>query len=240
MLKLKKNLFNAFTLAEIIVVIVLVSGTLLTIVMYIQSSLKQVRFANHKVIALNLAKEGMESVYYARNARVLTHSGENRNKCRLALNSEKCPTNVKILDEWYYRMDISKSAEGVQKVYFSKRENPIQTENITENLEKNNGYALYLSGDIWITKWAERDNRNRYGRFFREIQWLGIYQKNEDWTDTKLECNWKYIESTCWDNSPKEFRFCSIVKYQGLWSSKMREEKLCGVMTNFFPDTDNF
>lgn len=239
---------KAFTLIEIVLVIVIVSWTLLAIVVYVQSSLKKVRFANHKIIALNLAKEGMESMYYARNASVLAHSWVDRNKCWLALDSSRCPSSNNILGSGYYTIQYG-TVNWVQKISFKKplynSENiPItfqwwdNTYSIISN--KNTPYALYLSGNIWTTNSGGKiDNVNRYWRFFRQIQGMGIYQKTND-GDTSLKCNGSYNStSSCNDDTPKEYRFCSIVKYIGLGSSP-QEEKICGVMTNFFPATDNF
>ncbi|PID34636.1 MAG: hypothetical protein CR971_02240 [candidate division SR1 bacterium] len=256
--KIIKNQKKGFTLIEIILVVVLIGICLGSIIYYIQSVLNQVQYANQKLIAINLAKEGIESMYYARNTRVLEHPGvdltiENgktgkeytatseRSKCWLALDSEKCLEEHSILDSGKYSIiSTEKKQDGKNaKIAVSFQENTDWDFSNGIFTENNKKYALYLSGTQWTTlSGGKTDNLTRYGRFFRKIEGKGIYRKGPNGTDTKLSCSGKYDTTPdCGNNSPKEFRFCSIVTYVPV-GEKPLEVKFCALMTNFFPNVN--
>ncbi len=243
-MKIKKG----FTLVEILLVLVIVSIGLMSVIYYVQGILKQVHYANQKVIAMNLAKEGIESMYYARNQRILEHTwadiGVNaegklliatsdRSKCRLSLKSDDCPSTTAIFWNGHYSMHFLWTTDKKVVVYFQKHNNDID---LSEGafIEQNKPYALYLSGNEWTTSPGDQtDNLTRYGRFFRKIEGEGIFQG-----DTPLNCNGDYNHApACNNNSPKEYRFCSVVKYVGAWVPPS-EVKFCAVMTNFFSNVN--
>ncbi len=238
----------------------LLSICLWSIIYYVQNTLTQVQYANQKVIAMNLAKEGMEAVYAARNARVLAHpwldeapsgwsSVSERTKCWLALDSSKC-SNDDFSILWTGKYTISFKGEdtlGGEGEAWAKRIDIIFTEhgndmdfsstNTDQNIfDKNKPYALYLSWNEWTSeaKNGVNDNLTRYGRFFRKIEGKGIWRKEEGKDDVQLICSSNPSSNpSCIDDSPKEFRFCSVVKYVVLGGTP-REERFCWLITNFF------
>lgn len=248
---------KAFTLIEIILVIVMISIGVLSIIYYIQNTLNQVHEANQKVIAMNLAKEWIESVYYARNARILEHSGtdlgmywegkaygdtSDRNKCRLALDSSQCPQSPAILWEGNYSIHITEN-ELATDITFQQQDNDIDIENMLKAnwqlTDANKPYAVYLSGNKWTDQsWGKTDNLTRFWRFFRKIEGKWIFLKNKDW-DQKINCNAGHNNwnDNCGNNTPKEYRFCSVVKYLSP-KGKKSEVKFCALITNFFPNVN--
>ncbi len=244
---------SAFTLVEIILVIVIISIGLMSVVYYVQNTLRQVHHSNQRIIAMNLAKEGIESMYYARNQRILQHPwtdlGTNgggkeltdtsdRSRCRLALNSENCITQKRILDKGNYSMDFSQTTNGKVNINFTQQQNDINFQEWV--FETNKPYALYLSGNERSSDPGDKtDNLTRYGRFFRKIEGKGIFTKNlENWNITKINCNGIYdYHENCYNNTPKEYHFCSVVKYIGA-GVPPSEVKFCAIMTNFFPNVN--
>jgi hypothetical protein len=108
----------------------------------------------------------------------------------------------------------------------------------TTPFTKNNQLLLESLDFLW---WISPDSA---GKFYRGIVWLWLYQKdsNDAWWYS-IDCiNWDsdYIPkniwwwtepgSKCWDNHPKEFRFCSRVEYEKQFKWKV---ELCGAITNY-------
>ena len=83
-------------------------------------------------------------------------------------------------------------------------------------------------------EWKDRENfvwdvtkhRSPLGDYWRVISVNWVFDKN---TGHLLHCE-KWTEWNCWNSSPKEFRFCSIVVYTEpyLWFVNV-----CSIMTNF-------
>ncbi len=102
----------------------------------------------------------------------------------------------------------------------------------TESLNANAVHILdetYLIGDdnfigVRPTGWY----------YFRAIIPQGLYQKNTntEWGDSILCHDGDDDGGNCWDDSPKEFLFCTRVEYQGqgAWNGNV---ELCGSLTNY-------
>lgn len=74
---------RGFTLIEIVIVLFVFSTALIVVVQSLTRSTSYISEMTQKTIALNLAKEGIESVYNIRNTNWKRRSSQ-KNKCRLA------------------------------------------------------------------------------------------------------------------------------------------------------------
>ncbi len=78
---------------------------------------------------------------------------------------------------------------------------------------------------------AQRESK-QYWTYWRFVTVGGLYDKNNvDYQNAGLVCkNWLDDSGKCWDSSPKELRFCSIVLYTSPYRGIT---KVCSIMTNF-------
>lgn len=90
-------------------------------------------------------------------------------------------------------------------------------------------YLYFVDGDridrINFT-WEVTEHHSLLGDYWRVISVNWVFDKN---TDQLLHCE-RWSEWTCGDDSPKEFRFCSIVVYTHPYLGFVN---VCSVMTNF-------
>lgn len=78
---------------------------------------------------------------------------------------------------------------------------------------------------------AQREEK-QYWTYWRFVTVGGLYDKNNlDYQNAGLVCkNWLDDSGKCWDSSPKELRFCSIVLYTAPYRGMVH---ICSIMTNF-------
>ena len=78
---------------------------------------------------------------------------------------------------------------------------------------------------------AQRESK-QYWTYWRFITTAGLYDKSDsDYQWAGLTCvNGADIWWKCWDSSPKELRFCSIVLYTAPYRGMVH---ICSIMTNF-------
>lgn len=221
-----------FTIREILLIIVIISVGLLSVVVVLTNGMKYVQKTRQKVIALNLAREGMEAVYQIRDT----------NRTRWAWVKDQCRLKSDPLtDEWAERCNddtrISSGAYVLQRLaswwqeYFALTgsfpsfdlNNGVDSADYIYTLCQQSGYRDACMGQLPLAS---------EGRYFRIIEWLWLYLKDIDvlWWSGIL-CTWSsWPDVNCGNGRAKEFRFCSKVVYvwDGTW-----EVKLCGVLTNF-------
>ncbi len=221
---------QGFTIWEILVVIVVISVGLLSVVVVLTNGLKYVQKTRYKVVALNLAREGMEAIYQLRDTNRTKRAGV-KDQCWLKINplvdewALRCPDDLwfvsgsyalEHLSVWWQQYFALTWPRGVLDVG-----NGLDSGDLQYSLCQTWGFRypciwLYPTSSEWI--------------YFREIQWLGLYLKDESITWwLALWCTW-WMSPGCWTNRAKEFRFCSRVVYIG---DTTGEVKLCWVLTNF-------
>lgn len=79
---------------------------------------------------------------------------------------------------------------------------------------------------------AVQREEKQYWTYWRFVTVGGLYDKNNvDYQNAGLVCkNWLDDSGKCWDSSPKELRFCSIVLYTAPYRGMVH---ICSIMTNF-------
>jgi len=221
---------QGFTIREVLVIIVIVSVGLLSVVVVLTNGMKYVQKTRQKVIALNLAREGMEAVYQIRDT----------NRTRWAWVKDTCRLKIDpLMDEWNPRCDddtwFTSGSYALQRLtawdqeYFALTSawaplnfgDGIDTDDYLYALCQQSGYRNACPGVIPTTS---------EGMYFREIEWLWLYLKDSSvvWWTPIVCTGWLWLD--CGTSRAKEFRFCSTVSYiwDGTW-----EVRLCGVLTNF-------
>ena len=220
---------QGFTIREILIIIIVISVGLLSVVVVLTNGMKYVQKTRQKVVALNLAREGMEAFYQIRDT----------NRTRWAWVKDQCRLKQDpLIDEWNPRcVDDTRISSGsyvLQRLmtwgqqYFALY--PMQTWiDLRYGLETNSWFSLCQQSGYRDSCMGQLPIASEW-RYFREIEWLWLYLKDESMTWwIALLCTW-WLSPGCGDFKAKEFRFCSRVVYvgDGTW-----EVKLCGVVTNF-------
>lgn len=213
---------KSFTMIEILIITIVVGVGLLSIVFAVNKSKDLNTEIAQKVIANNLAKEWIEFMYQIRNTNLLQSSSpEQKNLCRLNENPyTSCNWENIWLTSWQYILTKNHLLSWTDSIF--------DLSNWLNNDSKQ--FAICISGNQWLScPWE--DNHSNYGKFFRVIEGLGLYDKNNNinWWNL-LDCpNGNYNE--CNDETSKEYRFCSTVYYidKNIW-----KVKICATMSNFF------
>ncbi len=223
---------KGFTLWEILVIVVVISVGMMAIISLLTYGIGYVQKSRQKIIAINLAREGIESVYQIRDTNRQRRAGR-KEECWLKTNplvdsgNDGCMNDIWMQSGSYILTTNVISGQN----YF------LLTGYSTGWLYINNGinaddltYSLCFSGGIRMAC-PGVDGTTKEGRYFREIRWYWLFSK-----DTYITW-WQYMNClsgldyfTCGSYAAKEFRFCSKVMYvgYGTW-----EVELCGLLTNF-------
>ncbi len=229
---------DAFTLIEMLMVIVVVSIWIISIMSVINYWQRYVWQIRQDVIASNLAREWAELVFNIRDTNWERWSGR-RDQCWLL--EDPSIEDPSIDDSWCESMPWIKAW-----AYVLSWQTPTDWEQIYNYLSWVNE-GLDLSD--WITdddrtfalcsnedasRWTPcpwDDNPSPEWSFFRMIDIKWLYDKKEGstldcdrWNDT----DWAWND--CSDPTAKELRFCSVVEYVWHWQGKV---ELCTSMTNF-------
>lgn len=221
---------SAFTMREVLIIIVVISVGLLSVLVVLTDGMKYVEKTRQKVVALNLAREWMEAVYQIRDT----------NRTRRTWLKDSCwLKNNPLLDEWdpgctndarftsgFYV--LQRLSAGGQE-YFALTGPLLTGITLSNGIEINSWFSLCQQSWYWDSCMYQ-DSLTTEGKYFREIEWLWLYLKDVTTTwGIELPCTW-WVSTDCTTNRPKEFRFCSRVAYLG---DSTWEVKLCGVITNF-------
>jgi len=220
---------SGFTIREILVIVVVISVGLLSVIVVLTNGMKYVQKTRQKVVALNLAREWMEAIYQIRDTNRMRRAWV-KDACRLKINP--------LVDEWAVwcanDLRFSSGSYALQRLTIWEQKYFALTGPFTEWIDLNNGieanssFSLCQQSGYWDSCiWTSPTTSE--GKYFREIQWLGLYLKDvvATWWQI-LSCTW--WTDVCASSRAKEFRFCSKVVYIG---ESTGEVKLCGVMTNF-------
>jgi len=220
-----------FTIREILIVIIVISVGLLSVVVVLTNGMTYVQKTRQKVMALNLAREGMEAIYQIRDTN-WTRRAWVKDACWLKINP--------LVDEWNPSCtDDARFTSGTYALqrlhawwqeYFALTGPFLSWVDFSDGLTSGDyNFSLcqqsgYRDSCMWT--WSTTSE----GKYFRQIDWLGLYLKDVAVTWwTALACT-SWSTAVCANTRAKEFRFCSKVTYIG---ESTGEVKLCGVITNF-------
>ncbi len=221
-----------FTLWEILVIVVVISVGLMSIISLLTYGINFVQKSRQRVIALNLAREGIEAVYQIRDTN-WQRWWWMKDACRLKVDP--------LLDEntpWC--SDDTWMASGhyiLQTTVMSGQQYFVLTWYTLDGLQLSGGittgelnYSLCQSWGVrtscpWVVSLTPE------GRYFREVKWYGVFLKDvaTTWGQFIVCPNGTDVQ-TCGSERAKEFRFCSKVVYVGYGTGQV---ELCGVITNF-------
>jgi hypothetical protein len=189
------------------------------------------------VVALNLAREGMEAVYQIRDT----------NRTRRAWIKDLCWLKINpLIDDAWSPITCTDDLRFTSGAYVLQRlttwgqsyfaltgpflpinlsGGALDTDDLVFSLCQQSGY---WDSCMWTLPTTSE------GKYFRQIQWRWLYVKDVSvaWWSW-IVCTWWFTHlgnPDCWNSRAKEFRFCSKVVY--MWDST-GEVELCGVITNF-------
>lgn len=221
-----KQIKQWFTLIELLAAIIVISIALISILSMLRVAISHTNKTRQETIAINLARESMESVYNRRNTNRLKWSGE-KDKYWLVASEWTIPPwfqwdlalHRPVLTAWSWNVPIFISSGD-------KLTN--ETDSLLTIATKNN--YLLTTGDF-----IGGDDPNEAGSFYRAIVGIWLYLKNSTVPGgTPITCiNWNTQYgggNLCSDTTPKEYRFCSRVEYEKELKWKV---ELCGSITNY-------
>lgn len=222
---------NSFTLVETIVAIVMISVWLVWVISVINYWISFIWKTEQRMIAINLAREWIETIYNIRDTNRLIWWGK-KDQCWLKTNPFDTESdNICDNDEWmqeanyiisWNQLDWQQyfSLSWIDNTYILNVNNWIQDED--------REYIMCMEWWLWV-------NCNNWWwfikewMFFRKIQWLGLFDKTSTDPNQMLSCS-KWTDVGCGNTNAKEYRFCSIVQYS---SKSLWEIKFCWILTNF-------
>lgn len=217
---------KVFTVIEMLIVIWMIAWWLLVMYGVISYWINFVDYTRKKLIAINLAREWMETVYNIRDTNWTRWSWK-RDKCWLKIDplvdnwSDWCENDIWFQSGHYI---LKQKIASDQKYWILSGVG--QWLNIFDGVDNSDlDFALCLSW-WWWEPCPWQIGITREWRFFREIRGLRLVNKKDN---GDLSCS-KWTDSNCWDSTAKEFRFCSIVQF--IWNGRW-QVKMCWVLTNF-------
>ncbi|MFA7298679.1 MAG: hypothetical protein WC010_03485 [Candidatus Absconditabacterales bacterium] len=222
---------QGFTIREILVVVIVISVGLLSVVVVLTNGMKYVQKTRQKVVALNLAREGMEAIYQIRDTNRTRRAGV-KDGCWLKINplvddqgSERCIDDIRFTSGTYV---LQRLMTGGQE-YFALTGPLLTGINLSNGLESNSGFSLCQQSGYWDSCMGQLPTMSE-GKYFRQIEGLGLYLKDVATVGGDLIVCTGSVGPDCGTSRAKEFRFCSKVAYIG---DSTGEVKICGVITNF-------
>ena len=238
-----------FTLIELLIACSIIAIGLLTIIGLMQTSITYTDRTRQETIAINMAREWMETVYTIRNTNRLRRSGK-RDANRLCVDSSleantwSSSCGIWIQSGTSYTIRLT----GSDTSPYPYLSGTTSTLDIKDNTPDDIFLLYYGTGNRQKIpmryQWWSGTQTTAEWSFYREIRGLGLYQKNTnvEWGHP-IVCtdgwdNYDAINSTgipesnqlCANGEAKEFRFCSKVEYQKKFQWKV---ELCGVLTNY-------
>ena len=227
---------KSFTIIEILIIMGVLSVGLLSIITVMTRWFTYVQQSRQRVLALNLAREGIEAVYQIRNTNRQRRSSE-KDQCWLKTNplvdenSNDCKDDAWMLSGSY----ILDTALLSWQRYFLLTGYSAQRLSLANGVDTNDlSFRLCLLSGTWYACPGTTTPTSEW-TFFREIYGYWLFLKDQNVQ------GWQYVfcgsggtirpdTSTCWSSQAKEFEFCSRVVYGGLAG---QEVSLCGSITNF-------
>lgn len=223
---------TGFTLLEVMVIVVLIGLWLITVIEALKNSNTYLQKTRQKIIAINLAREGVEQMINIRNTNRQKRAGE-KEITRLKRNPsiDESPTGLSN-DSWFGSGNyiILTTTLNDQQYFYGSGINQAFIIGSGTSSSGNLQYALCESGGVWkACPWQIPQSKEWY--FFRRIEGKWVFKKESSTTGGEpLLCPTGWASTDCSTPSAKEFRFCSIVEYIGNGVGKV---ELCSVLTNF-------
>ncbi len=237
---------KGFTLIELAVWTLLIGVWLTSIINVLQYATRLTDSSKSEVVAINLAREGIETVFNIRDSNWKMFSSK-KDQCRLSAQPDytnpTCEDITRLHNQvgwqYYYLKSPFKNV-----AYFTWENILIPTSGallVTESKGNDtwisSGYRMCFfqsSGSDSGYRDACNSAANgafdtRYGRYRRsiEIKWLYLKSWIPGWTP--INCT-KWSDAWCWTSAAKELRFCSRVDY---YFGIARRVELCSAITNF-------
>lgn len=225
---------GGFTIREILVIIVVISVGLLSVVVVLTNGMRYVQRTRQKVVALNIAREGMEAIYQIRDTNRTRRAGV-KDACWLKINpliddqwTERCVDDIRFTSGSY----VLQRLHNWWQEYFALTGPILTWIDLGDGVNTGDyNFSLCQQSGLWYScMWTPPTTSE--GKYFREIEWLWLYLKDVPITWwQEIPCSWSFgPDPACGSTKAKEFRFCSKVSYIG---DSTGEVKLCGVITNF-------
>lgn len=247
-----------FTMLEVILVLMIISTALISVITGVARTVNYVSEMKQRTLALNLAKEGIETVYNIRDTNWRRWSAT-KDKCRLKVTpldglNEGCEDDPWITahTNWVIEEQLAQKDRYFSLTWWDG-DQPLFGQNVKpsdvytlldqkDQTPQGTLYRLYLQGGKWIPhnvfeklNAVEKDrvkSNNKQGKFYRAIRVLGLYEKNSNRPDERVNngncTNW--FDNACGSSSAKELRFCSTVFYTHPYQGTVN---ICAIMTNF-------
>lgn len=225
------NIYHWFTLLEIVIMIIVFSAGMVGVFAVLRQWVQFAERTRQDVIAINLAREWVESVINIRNTNRLRRAWR-KDQCRLKQNpmrdesNEWCADDQRIVSGSYV---LSEAMYGNQS--YMTLEPRIQALNTSQGIRNSDReYSLCLTNK-WRSACPGQAAITPEGQYFRSIDVKGLYAKDTSipWGDP-LICPDGLSNPICGNSTPKELRYCSRVEYQGKWFGQVN---LCMILTNF-------
>jgi type II secretory pathway pseudopilin PulG len=236
-----KTLKKAFTLLEVIVALSLFEFVMIGVIMAVNKAYAYVQSTKIQVMAVNLAREGVEQMYTIRDTNRRKHSAEKDKYWLLMdplLDNDSIPTGTPLISSGVYTLHMKASATQQYPILLSQTLTGGRTiEDLYDKFDKYTGNQEiwrmpftggFYSGSTLVSTLQELMESD--AKFYRIVRVWGLYNKTAD-KDSSITC--PTVDSSlsvCNNDTPKELRFCVKVWY--LFTSRGSTE-LCGVMTNF-------
>ncbi|AHB41788.1 hypothetical protein P148_SR1C00001G1008 [candidate division SR1 bacterium RAAC1_SR1_1] len=213
------------------VIVVLIGLGLITVIEALKNSNTYLQKTRQKIIAINLAREGMEQMINIRNTNRQKRAGE-KEETRLKLNPSIDESSDGLQNDLWFGSGnyiiLTTTMDNQQYFYASGVNQPLiidngigNTGNLKYSLCETGGKRSGCPGQI---------PQSTEGYFFRKIEGKGLFKKESSTTGGEpINCP-TGEDTNCSTSSAKEFRFCSIVEYIGNGVGKV---ELCSVLTNF-------
>ena len=213
---------SGFTLMEMLIALVVIGVVMLWAMAMYRAAHGGVNKVRQETIAINIAREGVESVYARRDTNRLQHPSE-KDRYRLRANSYTTDR----LQGWSnpedyvgYTLEYTWSTNKLINLI----PNDIRIDHIHASIKHPD---TLLSGDDFMSHEIPSG-----GSYYRSILGQGLYLKD---TTTpggdRISCQ-DGDDGSCGDHAAKEFRFCSKVEYEGVWAGN-GNVILCGILTNY-------
>lgn len=242
-----------FTLIEIVIGMLVIWVWLIAVITILQYATKLTNTTKSQVVAINLAREGIERIYNIRDTNWKMFASK-KDQCRLASEPRANVTNCEQIPRitidglwfwwatsaWTYLSTMDPTSQ-----YFStwtyvlswvNTELRIRTDNNNSWIESPDDLVFRMCLDTTTNIWDQCSNfttgtpifQTKYWRFWRGIEIKGLYTKDGSVGWAALTCtDWS---GWCGNSNAKELRFCSKVDYI---FDTVRSIELCTAMTNF-------
>ena len=226
-MKLKK----AFTLIELMIVVVIIWIWLLWVIAAITNSYKFLYTTKNKITAINIARWGMESVFNIRNTNWQRWWGK-KDQCWLKADPLVDNWNNGCEDDpWFGSESYVLQLTWNWQKYFTlvKKTTPLKLEGI---LIPNDWDYLVCKDSAWIVSVCNPSPVSRPTDYFDSTLYFqqvrGGYL-NDKFNNSNISCS-AWDVSWCWDGRALEKNFCVDVVYFD-WTKK--KVSFCSLLTNF-------